>query len=58
MAWWLLVCLGDLLGGGLPKVVELPMETFASQQSVRAGLQVEYLSHLEGITPPIWKSMP
>ena len=25
---------------------------------MRAGLQVEYLSHIEGVTPPIWKSMP
>ena len=53
----LFACLGDLPDRGLPPVVEIPMETFAVRRSVRAIPWADHVSHLEGVTPPVWQSM-
>ena len=33
------------------------MESFLERRSVRAVPRDDHVSHLEGITPPIWESM-
>ena len=39
-------------------MLELPVDAFRVQHSVRAVLRADRVSHLEGVTPSIWKATP
>ena len=39
-------------------MVDIPDEAFAVRRSVCAVLQVDYVTHLEGISSPYWKTRP
>ena len=54
----LFTCLVGMPDKGLPLVVEIPVESFAARRSVRAILQADHISHLEGVTPTVCQSMP
>ena len=48
----------ELTDEGLPLVLELFAEAFAMRRSVRAVPRADHVSHLEGVAPPDWQSMP
>ena len=58
MAWRLFACHGDLPIEGLPPVVELPMDAFRVQRSIRTVPRADHVSHLEGVTPSVWQATP
>ena len=55
---WFSIYLGELLYYGLPPVVEIPVEAFMVRRSIRSVPQADHVIHLEGVAPPVWKSMP
>ena len=42
---------GDLPLKGPPPVVELPMDAFSVQRSVRAVPRADHISYMEGVSP-------
>ena len=51
-------CLGELPADPPPLVVEIPDEAFSARLSVRSVPQVDYVTHLGGISPLNWKTNP
>ena len=58
MAQWIFACLVELTEAGFPLLAELPAEASAVWCSVCAIPRAYHVSHLEGVTPPVWQSMP
>ena len=56
MSWRFCACHGELTSEGLPPVAELLVDTFGVRCSMRTTLRLDYVSHLEGVTPFVWKS--
>ena len=54
----LFACQGELPLEGLPPVAELPVDAFLVRRSVRTVPQADHISHLEGVSPSAWQSMP
>ena len=52
----IIACRGEPTSEGLPPLVDLPMEDIGVRRSVRAVQREEHISHLEGVTPFMWKS--
>ena len=50
----ILACLGNMPAKGLPPVVEIPDKAFAARRSVRAVLQFDHVTRLEGISLLDW----
>ena len=54
----LFTCRVEIHSKVLHIVLDLPMDDFAVRRSVYAVLRADHVSHLEGVTPYVWKSMP
>ena len=54
----LFACWGELSAKGLPPVVDIPHESFAAWLSICAVPQVDYITHLLGISLTNWHTMP
>ena len=54
----LFTCRGELPSEGLPPMVEMIMDAFGVRCSMRTVLRVDQVSHLEGVTPSVWQSIP
>ena len=48
-SWRLFTCLCGIPEKGTPQVLDIPVETFVVRQAVCYVLQLDHMSHLEGV---------